>query len=36
MYGLSKGIVHDYGSVDLKIVFETLKNVIPELLLEIL
>lgn len=32
MYGLRNRIVHDYGSVDLNIVFETLKNDIPELL----
>ena len=32
MYGLRNRIVHDYGSVDLSIVFDTLKNDIPELL----
>ncbi len=32
MYGLRNRIVHDYGSVDLKVVFETLKYDIPELL----
>lgn len=32
MYGLRNRIVHDYGSVDLNIVYETLKNDIPELL----
>ena len=32
MYGLINRIVHDYGNVDLNIVFETLKNDIPELL----
>ena len=32
MYGLRNSIVHDYGNVDLNIVFETLKNDIPELL----
>ena len=32
MYGLRNRIVHDYGNVDLNIVFETLKNDIPELL----
>lgn len=32
MYGLRNRIVHDYGNVDLKIVFDTLKNDIPELL----
>lgn len=32
MYGLRNGIVHDYGNVDLNIVFETLKNDIPQLL----
>ena len=31
-YGLRNSIVHDYGNVDLNIVFETLKNDIPELL----
>ena len=30
--GLRNRIVHDYGNVDLKIVYETLKNDIPELL----
>ena len=32
IYGLRNRIVHDYGSVDLSIVFDTLKNDIPELL----
>lgn len=32
MYGLRNRIVHDYGNVDLNIVYETLKNDIPELL----
>ena len=32
LYGLRNRIVHDYGSVDLSIVYETLKNDIPELL----
>lgn len=32
IYGLQNRIVHDYGNVDLNIVFETLKNDIPELL----
>ena len=32
MYGLRNRIVHDYGNVDLNIVFETLKNDIPQLL----
>ncbi|MCR4673363.1 MAG: DUF86 domain-containing protein [Lachnospiraceae bacterium] len=32
IYGLRNRIVHDYGSVDLTIVFDTLKNDIPELL----
>lgn len=32
MYGLRKRIVHDYGNVNLEIVFETLKNDSPELL----
>ncbi len=32
LYGLRNRIVHDYGSVDLSVVYETLKNDIPELL----
>lgn len=32
LYGLRNRIVHDYGNVDLKVVYETLKNDIPELL----
>ncbi len=32
IYGLRNRIVHDYGSVDLSIVYDTLKNDIPELL----
>lgn len=32
MYGLRNRIVHDYGNVDLNVVFETLKYDIPELL----
>lgn len=32
VYGFRNRIVHDYGSVDLKIVYETLKNDIPDLL----
>lgn len=32
IYGLRNRIVHDYGNVDLNIVFETLKNDIPVLL----
>lgn len=32
LYGLRNRIVHDYGSVDLNIVYETLKNDIPALL----
>ena len=32
IYGLRNRIVHDYGSVDLNVVFETLKHDIPELL----
>jgi len=32
MYGLRNRIVHDYGNVDLSVVYETLKNDIPELL----
>lgn len=31
IYGLRNRIVHDYGSVDLGIIFDTLKNSIPEL-----
>lgn len=30
--GLRNRIVHDYGSVDLNVIFETLKNDIPDLL----
>lgn len=32
VYGLRNRIVHDYGNVDLSVVFDTLKNDIPELL----
>ena len=32
MYGIRNRIVHDYGNVDLKVVYNTLKNDIPELL----
>lgn len=32
LYGMRNRIVHDYGSVDLKVVYETLKRDIPELL----
>ena len=32
IYGLRTRIVHDYGNVDLNVVFETLKNDVPELL----
>ena len=32
VYGLRNRIVHDYGNVELNVVFETLKNDIPELL----
>ena len=32
MYGMRNRIVHDYGTVDLKVVYETLKNDIPDLL----
>ena len=35
VYGLRNRIVHDYGNVDLNVVFETLKNDIPELLIMI-
>ncbi len=30
LYGLRNRIVHDYGNVDLNVVYETLKNDIPE------
>ena len=33
IYGLRNRIVHDYGNVDLGIIFSTLKDDIPELLL---
>ena len=32
LYGLRNRIVHDYGNVDLRVVFDTLKHDIPELL----
>ena len=32
IYDLRNRIVHDYGNVDLEVVYETLKNDIPELL----
>ena len=32
IFGLRNRIVHDYGNVDLNVVFETLKHDIPELL----
>jgi uncharacterized protein with HEPN domain len=32
IYGLRNRIVHDYGNVDFTIVFETLKNDIPNVL----
>ena len=32
MFGLRNRIVHDYGNVDLEVVYETLKYDIPELL----
>lgn len=32
IYGLRNRIVHDYGNVDLNIIYETLKNDIPDLL----
>lgn len=32
IYGLRNRIVHDYGNVDLEVVYETLKYDIPELL----
>ena len=35
VYGLRNRIVHDYGSVDLGIVYSTLKNDIPALLKEL-
>lgn len=31
LVGLRNRIVHDYGNVDLNIVYETLKNDMPEL-----
>ncbi len=31
MYGLRNRIVHDYGNVDLKVVFDTLKEDVPAL-----
>ena len=33
IYGLRNRIVHDYGNVDLNIVYQTLKEDIPELLI---
>ncbi len=32
VYGFRNRIVHDYGNVDLNVVYETLKNDIPDLL----
>jgi len=32
LYGLRNRIVHDYGNVDLNVVYETLKDYIPDLL----
>lgn len=32
IYGLRNRIVHDYGNVDLEVVYETLKKDIPELM----
>lgn len=32
VYGFRNRIVHDYGNVDLNIIYETLKNDIPDLL----
>ena len=32
VYGLRNRIVHDYGNVDLNVVYETLKNDVPDLL----
>ena len=32
IYGLRNRIVHDYGNVDLDVIFSTLKNDIAELL----
>ena len=32
LYGLRNRIVHDYGNVDLNVVYETLKDDIPDLL----
>lgn len=31
IYGLRNRIVHDYGNVDLGIIYDTLKNSVPEL-----
>ena len=31
VYGLRNRIVHDYGNVDLSIIYSTVKNDIPEL-----
>lgn len=33
MYGMRNRIVHDYGNVDLSVVYDTVKEDIPELLL---
>ena len=35
IYGLRNRIVHDYGNVDLDVVYSTLKNDIPELLMSL-
>jgi uncharacterized protein with HEPN domain len=35
VYGLRNRIVHDYGHVDLNIVFQTLKEDIPDLLAQL-
>lgn len=35
MYGFRNRIVHEYGNVDLQIIYDTLKNDIPELLIMI-
>lgn len=32
IYGLRNRIVHDYGNVDISVIYDTLKNDIPELL----
>lgn len=36
LYGMRNRIVHDYGNVDLNVVYETLKNDIPDLLVKMI